>query len=60
MLPVDIYGLGPLDLVRLCSSFHTPLSFTFPLFDLMLPRGIMADGRYEIEIGTGIFNRWID
>jgi len=43
------------------SSLHTPLSlsFTFPLSDSAVP-SMMADDRYEIEIGPGILNRWVD
>jgi hypothetical protein len=60
MLLVGIYGLEPLDLVCLSSTLIRLSLFHFSSFDLMSARGMMADSRYEIEIGPAIFNRWID
>jgi hypothetical protein len=56
MLPVGIYGPGPSDLVRLFLLL-LPSSHSSSLLSRM-KNG--ADGRYEIEIGPGIFNCWID
>jgi hypothetical protein len=42
------------------SYFHSALSLSLFLFRFGVVKSMMADGRYEIEIGSGIVNRWID
>jgi hypothetical protein len=56
MLLVGIFGREQLGLVRL---FLLLLPSTH-LSSLLSRLKNGADGRYEIEIGTGIFNCWID
>jgi hypothetical protein len=42
------------------SSFCLPLPLSLFLFRFVVSKSMMADGRYEIEIGPGILNRWVD
>jgi hypothetical protein len=40
--------------------FNLPPPLSLFLFRFGVCKSMLAEGRYEIEIGPGVFNRWID